>query len=327
MAQMTCELCGSTDFIKQDGVFVCQKCGCKYSVEDARKIMAAEQRAEAVAAHGAGRPFGMGAAQPAQPAREGVGKIIDAAKRQVVQAAAGVAGIPLRMETLADFQPGGVNPALAGARAVNNYACQAWQLLLKEYAKLEHPGKAQIEALAGRALECLQLLDNAAMLEPDNHPQAALIYRNCVEIVRSARDCDYYDKRDDGSYTKWGGMPGSIKLTLPGQGQSWEEKERVHRAPLEAEYVAAHPEDAQYRDALQGQRAQLEAELADLKAEKKEHGFFDFSGKREVKDRMKPIQEKIGEVDTQLHALDKKASDHANARIAEIAAGFVQLDF
>ena len=36
---MTCEMCGSTDLIKQDGVFVCQTCGCKYSVEEAKKMM------------------------------------------------------------------------------------------------------------------------------------------------------------------------------------------------------------------------------------------------------------------------------------------------
>ena len=39
MKQLTCEMCGSIDLIKQDGVFVCQSCGCKYSVEDAKKLM------------------------------------------------------------------------------------------------------------------------------------------------------------------------------------------------------------------------------------------------------------------------------------------------
>lgn len=39
MKQLVCEMCGSTDLIKQDGVFVCQACGCKYSVEEARKMM------------------------------------------------------------------------------------------------------------------------------------------------------------------------------------------------------------------------------------------------------------------------------------------------
>lgn len=39
MKQLTCEMCGSTDLMKQDGVFVCQTCGCKYSVEEAKKMM------------------------------------------------------------------------------------------------------------------------------------------------------------------------------------------------------------------------------------------------------------------------------------------------
>lgn len=39
MKQLTCEMCGSTDLIKQDGVFVCQACGTKYSVEEAKKMM------------------------------------------------------------------------------------------------------------------------------------------------------------------------------------------------------------------------------------------------------------------------------------------------
>ena len=39
MKQLTCEMCGSTDLIKQDGVFVCQSCGIKYSIEEAKKMM------------------------------------------------------------------------------------------------------------------------------------------------------------------------------------------------------------------------------------------------------------------------------------------------
>ena len=39
MKQLVCEMCGSTDLLKQDGVFVCQSCGCKYSVEEAKKMM------------------------------------------------------------------------------------------------------------------------------------------------------------------------------------------------------------------------------------------------------------------------------------------------
>ena len=42
MKQLICEMCGNTDLVKQDGVFVCQGCGLKYSVEEAKKIMGAE---------------------------------------------------------------------------------------------------------------------------------------------------------------------------------------------------------------------------------------------------------------------------------------------
>lgn len=36
---LTCEMCGSTDILKQDGMFICQSCGTKYSVEEAKKMM------------------------------------------------------------------------------------------------------------------------------------------------------------------------------------------------------------------------------------------------------------------------------------------------
>lgn len=39
MKALTCEMCGSTNLIKQDGVFVCKSCGTKYSVEEAKKMM------------------------------------------------------------------------------------------------------------------------------------------------------------------------------------------------------------------------------------------------------------------------------------------------
>lgn len=39
MKQLMCEMCCSTDLLKQDGVFVCQACGCKYSVEEAKRMM------------------------------------------------------------------------------------------------------------------------------------------------------------------------------------------------------------------------------------------------------------------------------------------------
>lgn len=39
MKAMVCELCGSNQFVKQDGMFICQHCNTKYSPEDAKKLM------------------------------------------------------------------------------------------------------------------------------------------------------------------------------------------------------------------------------------------------------------------------------------------------
>lgn len=39
MKKLTCEMCGGNDLIKKDGMYVCETCGTKYSVEEAKKMM------------------------------------------------------------------------------------------------------------------------------------------------------------------------------------------------------------------------------------------------------------------------------------------------
>ena len=39
MKAMVCEMCQSNDLVKQDGMYVCQYCGTKYTVEEARKLL------------------------------------------------------------------------------------------------------------------------------------------------------------------------------------------------------------------------------------------------------------------------------------------------
>lgn len=39
MKRLICEMCGDSNLIKDNGVFVCQSCGCKYSLEEAKKMM------------------------------------------------------------------------------------------------------------------------------------------------------------------------------------------------------------------------------------------------------------------------------------------------
>lgn len=40
MKAIVCEVCGSNDLVKQEGVFVCQYCGTKYSLDDVKKLYA-----------------------------------------------------------------------------------------------------------------------------------------------------------------------------------------------------------------------------------------------------------------------------------------------
>ncbi len=39
MQAMKCEICGSNDIVKQEGIYVCQHCGTKYTVEEAKKLV------------------------------------------------------------------------------------------------------------------------------------------------------------------------------------------------------------------------------------------------------------------------------------------------
>ena len=39
MKKIVCEMCEGTDFLKQGGLFICQGCGCKYSIEEAKNMM------------------------------------------------------------------------------------------------------------------------------------------------------------------------------------------------------------------------------------------------------------------------------------------------
>lgn len=43
MPAIICELCGSNDIQKQDGLFVCQHCGTKYTLEEAKKLIGTVQ--------------------------------------------------------------------------------------------------------------------------------------------------------------------------------------------------------------------------------------------------------------------------------------------
>jgi len=46
MKRLTCEMCGGTEFVKDGDFFVCQSCGLKYTLENARKMMQDDSAAE-----------------------------------------------------------------------------------------------------------------------------------------------------------------------------------------------------------------------------------------------------------------------------------------
>ena len=39
MQAIKCEVCGSSDLIKQDGIFVCRYCGMQYSLPEVQKML------------------------------------------------------------------------------------------------------------------------------------------------------------------------------------------------------------------------------------------------------------------------------------------------
>lgn len=39
MKKIVCEICEGNDFIKENGVFICQGCGCKYSAEEVKSML------------------------------------------------------------------------------------------------------------------------------------------------------------------------------------------------------------------------------------------------------------------------------------------------
>ena len=38
MQKLTCEMCGGNDIIKENGLYVCQHCGTKYTVKEAKQL-------------------------------------------------------------------------------------------------------------------------------------------------------------------------------------------------------------------------------------------------------------------------------------------------
>ena len=334
MSKLVCELCGSDNIVKGGDLFVCQECGCKYTTEQARKLVKPDGPAAAPTPHPAvsgPKPGTINTAASAAAAAQAAAQAVIAREKQAATQAtaakvATAAKQALSLDHSSDFRPAAIDVSQQGAQGVNNYACRAWQLFLEEYEKLEHPSESRQEELAGRARECLALLDAAAKLDPNAHEQNLLIYQNCLEIIRGAKQTDYYEKKEDGTYSRRS-MPLSVKFELPGEKSSLEDKRDYHKQFLEQEFLTANPNVVTAQLQLNQQAEQLNDVLADLKDEKKSKGFFNFKEKREVKDRMEPYKDQLSEVRRQQRALEQQISDYVESKLQVLEATFTRLDF
>lgn len=299
-----CELCGGTTFVKRDGMFVCEGCGTKYTLDEAQKLQAAEQAVKQ---------------EPDAAERPTVGSVVGGV------AAAAIGALLEALKSAEDFQPEQA-AAEQDACSVNNYICQGWQMVVDDYRKREHPTKPQLDKVVAQAKECMMALDNAARFEPEKYVQNSIMLGNAAEIAKSVKDLKCYERKD-GEWKRVSLPVSSSDIKIPGQKDSWEDMRKVHVAKIEQEYLDAHPEDVQHRADLQTQQAAIREQLGELKDEKKSKGFFNFSEKREVKERMAPVKDQLAQTQKQLRDLDRAVEAYVEERLDDLSTTFMRLDF
>lgn len=322
MATPTCELCGGTEFVKSDGMFVCQGCGTKYSPEEAQQLMKEEAPESAMSKVAQGVAAAVAAAEQARPEHPHHGGHPHGHPHEHPHGE----WREQELRSAADFNSQAVNVAMAGARGVNNYVCQAWQLTVEEYKSAEHPNKERFDALIARAKECLVLLNSAAIAEPNNYVQNMIIYGNCVEIEKSAKDAKYWTQAEDGSW-KGDGLGPFEKVEIAGQNDSWGEKRRAQLSALEQIYFSAHQDQVALKQQLKEEAAGIQAQLDELKDEKRSKGFFNFKEKGEVKERMRPVKDQLAQVNREINEIDNAAENYAEQQVEAAANAYVILDF
>lgn len=315
MATPTCELCGGTEFVKSEGMFVCQECGTKYSPEDAQKLMQEDAPKGVVAAMAEGtRHIGEPHESHHEPAHD---PHHEPPRRDWQEQ---------ELRSGADFNAQAVNINAAGPRGVNNYVCQAWQLMIEEYNAIEHPDKQQLDALVSRAKECLMLLNSAAMIDPADNVQCLVVYGNCAEIEESVKEAKYWEQAEDGSW-KSKQLGAFDKVEIAGQSESWSAKRDAYHTALEQIYFSAHQEEVAQKQQLKEEADGIQAQLDELKDEKRSKGFFNFKEKGEVKERMKPVKEQLAQINREIYAIDSAARKYADGQLSAAANAYVILDF
>ena len=357
-----CELCGNTNFVKEEGMFVCQGCGTKYSLEDARNLPATpasgvagadgatsaapgQATSDAVApdatTSGQAAPdtttsgqaasdaatSGQAAPDTAAPDTTASAKTAAPSVAQVVGgvAAAALGALLDALTSPDDFKPASASTA-NDARSINNYIAQGWQMTVDAFKKIEHPTKEQLDDVVAKAKDSLIALDNAAMLEPEKYVQNALIYNNCKAIEECVLDLDCYEKKDG----EWKRVSFPVKrsdVAIPGQKDSWTDKCDAHQQQIEHEYWGMHETEVALRAELEEQASKIRAQLDELKAEKRSKGFFNFTEKGEVKERMRPVKEQLKDVTEQIRTIERAAETYVRERIEELGTSFTILSF
>jgi len=209
---------------------------------------------------------------------------------------------------------------------VNNQVCRGWQLFVTEYQALEHPTKEQHAQAVARAKECMAALDQAAMSNPSEYVGCTILYANCKQIMRSAKSLEYHTPaEEEGEWNKEKLGPFD-DMKLPGQSESWDAKFDKMNDLIIQEFYNTHPDEAALRQQLEQQLLPLEAQLGELKDEKRSKGFFNFSEKREVKERMAPVKDEIKALRGQMGAIEDIARSYASSRLDDLPS-YLRLRF
>ena len=326
MSTTVCELCGGTEFRKEAGEFVCQKCGCRYSLEDARKLVR-DDRPTLFREQG-GSQAGYEHQEDLRPAPSVLGEALTAVAASV--AAASWAAIT----------------ALADPRDINNAACNIMVEAVQRYKQVSHPDAAALRELVADATACFAALDRASSIDLNAHAQNVLIFENCAEIRKLLGSCCFYKEDQDGKEvrtyfrsTKKEDFPMPVeplRSTTSGSGAvkdwrdvDWRARSQADREFLRNGYLNAHPETMARKEELAQLIDAVESQLDSLKAEKKDKGFFNFAEKREVKDRMEPAKEQLADLRSQAHEIDQITDNFIDACVDELVktGGFERLDF
>ena len=212
--------------------------------------------------------------------------------------------------------------ASSDPREANNAICRAWQDVYAHYKGMNHPGEPEQRQLADRAREAIAALETLAMAMPDSHLECVLLYENCDEITDAVNGSYHYEKDPDRDHWSTKFMPMNARLE-----DNWDNKAEYHKDFLREDYYKLHPEQSAVLSELEGRAAEISAELGDLKDEKRSHGFFDFSGKKEVKERMKPVKEELANVQGQMNAIRRDADGYIKERLRDIGSSWARLDY